>query len=644
MDSDKYLEGQSMQRPPLFESDSFIYWKNRFETYVKSKDLDLWHVITNGDFQPIIQNPETKLDEVVPFEKQTDDLKRRLAKNNEAKMVIYNALPRKEYERIFMCNTAKEIWKTLLITHQGNSQVKDNKIDLLVQQYEQFFISEDESIDSAFARFNTIITSLKALDEGPHGELDGVVSPPDELDTPKLVKLVKMGPSGELDGTPTLPDGRDTTKTVETNLAIENRFGGNTATKKTQKNLLKQQYENFAASSTEVIEQTYERLQKLISQLEMHEIETLSLDDLFNNLKAYESEVKGTSSSTTNSHNVAFLSSSSTNSATRAVNTAQGINTASTQDKVLEEYRKEADMATRKIIGFCSPRWSVSTATREDTLQGSTEHPGIKKAGTGSLPEGLCQLRKILQMPYSSSSTNSEGNPQQYLKDKGVTDSGCSRHMIGNRSNLTYYEEIDEGFVAFGGYSTNNKAFRVFNCRTRIVEENLHLQYVRINLILQKWDNGTKPCDNIGSLDAGFKPSGEEEKKDAKDLGNEDSKDPSTEESRVNQEKDASVNSTNTINTVSPTVNTAGIEDNVVDENIVYGCVDDLNMLELKDIVYSDNDEDVGAEADMNNLDTFMLVSPILTIRIHKDHPIKQIIGDLNSSPQTRRMTKNVTE
>ncbi|GJV09382.1 retrovirus-related pol polyprotein from transposon TNT 1-94 [Tanacetum coccineum] len=165
MDSDKYLEGQSMQRPPLFESDSFIYWKNRFETYVKSKDLDLWHVITNGDFQPIQQNPKTKLDEVIPFEKQSDDLKKKLAKNNEAKMVIYNALPRKEYERIFMCNTAKEIWKTLLITHQGNNQVKDNKIDLLVQQYEQFVISEDETIDSAFTRFNTIITSLKALDE-----------------------------------------------------------------------------------------------------------------------------------------------------------------------------------------------------------------------------------------------------------------------------------------------------------------------------------------------------------------------------------------------------------------------------------------------------------------------------------------------
>nr|GEU71412.1 retrovirus-related Pol polyprotein from transposon TNT 1-94 [Tanacetum cinerariifolium] len=61
---------------------------------------------------------------------------------------------------------AKEIWKTLLITLEGNNQVKDNKIDILVQQYQQFVISEDASIKSAFARFNNIITSLKAMDEG----------------------------------------------------------------------------------------------------------------------------------------------------------------------------------------------------------------------------------------------------------------------------------------------------------------------------------------------------------------------------------------------------------------------------------------------------------------------------------------------
>ncbi|GKF74807.1 hypothetical protein Tco_0224251, partial [Tanacetum coccineum] len=102
---------------------------------------------------------------VVPFEEQSDDLKNKLAKNNEVKMVLYNALPKKECDKIFMCKTAKDIWQSLLITHQGNSQLKDNKIDLLVQQYEQFTILEEESIDSGFARFNTIITSLKALDE-----------------------------------------------------------------------------------------------------------------------------------------------------------------------------------------------------------------------------------------------------------------------------------------------------------------------------------------------------------------------------------------------------------------------------------------------------------------------------------------------
>nr|GEV64262.1 hypothetical protein [Tanacetum cinerariifolium] len=180
--------------------------------------------------------------------------------------------------------------------------------------------------------------------------------------------------------------------------AIENKFGGNIATKKTQKNLLKQQYENFAASSTEVIEKTYERLQKLISQLEMHgevipqeeinqkllrslsqewtmhtivwrnkpEIETLNLDDLFNNLKSYESEVIGTSSSSINSHNVAFLSSSNTNSTTRAVNTAQGVNTTSTQMKLrsnismltmrakrfLKNTGKKLDMANKEKIRF----------------------------------------------------------------------------------------------------------------------------------------------------------------------------------------------------------------------------------------------------------------------------------------------------
>ncbi|GJW31341.1 hypothetical protein Tco_0051373 [Tanacetum coccineum] len=255
--------------------------------------------------------------------------------------------------------------------------------------------------------------------------------------------------------------------------AIENRFGGNTATKKTQKNLLKQPYENFVVSSTKLIEQIYERLQNLISQLEMHgkvipqedinqkflrslsqewtmhtivwrnkpEIETLSLDDLFNNLKAYESEVKGTSSSTTNSHNIAFLSSSSTNSATRAVNTAQGVNTASTQgaadssttienlsDAVIYSFfasqPRSQKWPTKKELGLTSPRWSVSTDTREDTLQGSAGHPKIKRAGTWILPEGL--LDDFVDMNESVSESVAEkptvktNEPKTARKENGA--------------------------------------------------------------------------------------------------------------------------------------------------------------------------------------------------------------------------------
>ncbi|GKC13734.1 zf-CCHC domain-containing protein [Tanacetum coccineum] len=88
-----------------------------------------------------------------------------ISKNDEAKMVLYNDLPKKEYERIFMCNTAQDVWNSLIITHQGNKQVKDNKIDHFFQKYKEFIISDDESIDCAFSRFNIIITSLKALDE-----------------------------------------------------------------------------------------------------------------------------------------------------------------------------------------------------------------------------------------------------------------------------------------------------------------------------------------------------------------------------------------------------------------------------------------------------------------------------------------------
>ncbi|GKG31990.1 hypothetical protein Tco_0426940, partial [Tanacetum coccineum] len=67
------------------------------------------------------------------------------------------------------------------------------------------------------------------------------------------------------------------------------------------------------------------------------------------------------------------------------------------------------------------------------------------------------------------------------------------------------------------------------------------------------------------------------------------------------------------------------------------------NMPYLEEIVYSDDDEEVGVEANMNNLATIVPVSPIPTTRVYKDHPLEQIIRDIHLAPQTRRMTKSVT-
>nr|GEV61048.1 UBN2 domain-containing protein [Tanacetum cinerariifolium] len=99
-----------------------------------------------------------------PYKLLKDNKKKKLDKNNKAKMTLYNALPRKEYERVFVCKTAKDVWHTLIITYQGSSQVKNCKIDLLPQEYKKFTISNEESIDSGFTRFNAIVTSLKSLD------------------------------------------------------------------------------------------------------------------------------------------------------------------------------------------------------------------------------------------------------------------------------------------------------------------------------------------------------------------------------------------------------------------------------------------------------------------------------------------------
>ncbi|GJQ91522.1 putative ribonuclease H-like domain-containing protein [Tanacetum coccineum] len=222
-------------------------------------------------------------------------------------------------------------------------------------------------------------------------------------------------------------------------------------------------------------------------------------------------------------------------------------------------------------------------------------------------------------------------------------------------------------------YSINSKAFRVFNSRTRIVKENLHVQFSEntpnitrsgpnwlfdIDALIKSMNYKPVVAGNQSNGNAGTKAcddAGDNEKKVTEEPGKEGG-DSSKEDKSDDQEKNDNVNSTNNINTasdrnntnninvVSLTINAAGIEVNVVGAKTSIKLPNDPNMPELEEIVYSDNDEDVGAEADMNNLDAFVPVSPILTTRVHKDHPVEQIIRDLNSAPQTKIMTKNLKE
>ncbi|GKB27428.1 hypothetical protein Tco_0866829 [Tanacetum coccineum] len=116
--------------------------------------------------------------------------------------------------------------------------------------------------------------------------------------------------------------------------AIQTRFGGNKATKKTHKTLLKQMYKNFSALSTESLDSIFNRLKKINTHVVVWrnkpDLDTMSFDDLYNNFKIVEQEVKGTTSSnsSSSSQNMAFMSSPSS---TNEVNTAYEVNTANTQ-------------------------------------------------------------------------------------------------------------------------------------------------------------------------------------------------------------------------------------------------------------------------------------------------------------------------
>ncbi|GJS64575.1 putative ribonuclease H-like domain-containing protein [Tanacetum coccineum] len=236
-------------------------------------------------------------------------------------------------------------------------------------------------------------------------------------------------------------------------------------------------------------------------------------------------------------------------------------------------------------------------------------------------------------------------------KGNAVKASACwVWHMIGNKSYLTYYEEIDGGFVAFGGNSKDEKIFRKdfkltdesdillkvprkdnmysvdlknvipqggFTCLfVKATSDEFNLWHRRLGHVNFKTMNkmhrrlGHINFKTMNKLVKGNlvravllvkRESNIELLKVTEEPGKEGG-DSSKEDECNDQEKDDNVNSTNNVNAASTN------EVNVVGRKSSIELPDDLNIPELEDIVYLDDDEDVGTEADMNNLDAFMLV------------------------------------
>ncbi|GJT06155.1 ribonuclease H-like domain-containing protein [Tanacetum coccineum] len=178
--------------------------------------------------------------------------------------------------------------------------------------------------------------------------------------------------------------------------AIQIRFSCNDATKNTQKTLLKQMYENFSALSIESFDSSFNRLHKIVSQLTIlgenisqedlnlkflrslpsewnthvvvwknkPDLDTMSLDDLYNNFKIIEQEVKGTASSS--SQNLAFMSSTSS---TNEVNTAYGVSTANTQVSTASTQVSTANLSDDTVYAFLASQPNGSQLVHEDLEQ-----------------------------------------------------------------------------------------------------------------------------------------------------------------------------------------------------------------------------------------------------------------------------------
>nr|XP_009804564.1 PREDICTED: uncharacterized protein LOC104249781 [Nicotiana sylvestris] len=125
-----------------------------------AKDSELWDFICDGHFVPmkIIGDPTMTVPKT--RKEYNDAVRKDIEKHFRAKIILVCGIGPDEYNRISACQSAKKIWEALEIAHEGTTQVKQSKIDMLTTEYELLRMKDDESIQDMHTRFTSIINEL----------------------------------------------------------------------------------------------------------------------------------------------------------------------------------------------------------------------------------------------------------------------------------------------------------------------------------------------------------------------------------------------------------------------------------------------------------------------------------------------------
>ena len=123
--------------------------------------MDMWDVVVNRRFQP--QVVANRVAQEKPKADWSDDVKRKVQYDLKAQNILISSLGVNEYHYVSHCKTVKAIWDALETLHEGTNNVKQSKINTLIQQYELSHMEDRESISSLQMRFTHIVNKLKNL-------------------------------------------------------------------------------------------------------------------------------------------------------------------------------------------------------------------------------------------------------------------------------------------------------------------------------------------------------------------------------------------------------------------------------------------------------------------------------------------------